>query len=218
MWVYAPLAAAGGVLLAVSQTSGLVTRRVPVPEASRPLLLANAAGLWFAARSSLGPGLQPGLYHVAPASSRATLVVRTAGADWLAAWGRTVWLGTAASTGAKVFQLTGDQVSRESDLRPAPGSPVLEPGTPAGVASYAGAPGGRVWGVSGGPCARSVIEIDPADSIYRTVASVPAPPGCASGHDQPEAAPVAVVGRQVFLLQPWGRGRFGAIYRVGPAT
>lgn len=217
MWVYAPLAAAGGVLLAISQTTGLVTSRVRVPEVSGPLLLANATGLWFVAQASLGPTFQPGLYHVTPGSGRPALVVRTTGAQWLAGWQRTVWLGTATNKGTKVVQITGDRVSRQSDLRPAPGSPLLGPEAPAGTASYAGAPGGRVWGVSSGPCARSVLEIDPADGIYRAVASVPAPPGCSAAHARPVGAPLAVLGRYVFLLQAWARGRFGAIYRVGPA-
>lgn len=218
LWIYVPLAAPGATVLAVSETTGRVAKQLRAPDASRPLLLANDYGLWFAAQTSLGPALRPGLYHLAPTSDRPVLVVATAGARWLAGWRQTVWLGAGGKRGTRVFQLTGDHVSHEADLQPSPGSPALGPGAPAGTNGYAGTAGGRVWGVTGGPCARSVIEIDPAEGTYRAVASVPAPPGCLAGRTRPEAAPLVGMGKYLYLLQPWGGGRFGALYRLGPSS
>jgi len=217
LWAYVPLATHGAELLAVSETSGLVASRVKVPEVYRPLLLANASGLWFVAEKSLGPPVDPGLYHVAVGQSRPVLVERAASGQWLAGWGRTLWFGTSGNSGSRVVQLTGNGVNLDTELRPEPAGPALSAEAPAGATSYAGAPGGKLWAVTGGPCARYVLQIQPATGTYREVAFVPAPPGCRASQEPPQAAPLAVVRGDLFFLQPWGAGHYGALFRVSLA-
>ena len=219
MWAYVPLAERGGELLVISQATGLVAGRVPVPEVSRPLLLANAAGLWFAAKTALGPPVEPGLYHVTLGLSRPELVVRTTGLQWLAGWGQMLWVGTTKrsttnGSSSQLYRVAGSRARPGTLLRLVRVLPALGSAAPEG-ATYLGAPGGRIWAVTGGPCARSVLELDPAATSYRTVASLPSPPGCDQLHTSPVPAPLVVNKTFMFVLQPWGQGRFGAIYRVG---
>jgi hypothetical protein len=215
MWAYVPLAERGGQLLVISQATGLVAGRVSVPEVSRPLLFANKAGLWFTAERALGPPVEPGLYHVGLGLGAPELVVKATGLRWLAGWGQTLWVGTTSRRGAVEYRVGSIRSGPQTLLWRVDVSPALGQAAPVGTVAYLGAPENRIWAVTGGPCTRSVLEADPAATSYKTVASLPAPPGCDQLHMAPVPAPLVIHATYMFVLQPWGPGRFGAIYRIG---
>jgi hypothetical protein len=98
LWVYdvAALNSAGrsprAELLDISTTTGQVVRTVSMPSLVRPLLAADADGLWIAASPGTGAGTPAPIYHLAIGAAAPRVVHRGGyAALWLVAAGHTVW-------------------------------------------------------------------------------------------------------------------------------
>jgi hypothetical protein len=103
LWIYDVAARQGGALRAealdVSTTTGAVVRTVHLPKLYRPLLAADADGLWIADSPEGGDSAPVPLYLLAPGASRPRLVHRGGyAAFWLLAAGHTAWADIASST------------------------------------------------------------------------------------------------------------------------
>jgi hypothetical protein len=106
LWIYG---ADGGGLLRVSERTGRVVERWPLPGFVDGLLAVDRDGLWFAQSVEGGFPRHPSrrelldetsLYHVAPGMRVPQRVRRVGlyGADWIVASGHTVWLDSRTST------------------------------------------------------------------------------------------------------------------------
>jgi hypothetical protein len=88
----------------VSMATGRVVRTVPMPQIYRPLLAADADGLWLAGSVETGLGIAP-TYHLAPGASAPRLVHRGGyAAYWLLAAGHEVWEDIASQKHSAVTQ------------------------------------------------------------------------------------------------------------------
>ncbi len=96
LWIYDVWTKDGAQAVRVSTASGQIVQRVRMPKMFRPVLAADADGLWLASATNggLGTGAQPQpLLHVAPGADHATVVHRGGRAAlWLLARGHTVWM------------------------------------------------------------------------------------------------------------------------------
>jgi hypothetical protein len=103
LWIYDVATRQGAGLraevLEVSTTTGAVVRTVHVPKLYRPLLAADADGLWIADSPEGGDSAPVPLYLLAPGASRPRVVHRGGyAAFWLLAAGHTAWADIASST------------------------------------------------------------------------------------------------------------------------
>lgn len=103
LWIYDVATRQGAGLraevLEVSTTTGAVVRTVHVPKLYRPLLAADADGLWIADSPEGGDSAPVPLYLLAPDASRPRLVHRGGyAAFWLLAAGHTAWADITSST------------------------------------------------------------------------------------------------------------------------
>jgi hypothetical protein len=79
-------------LIDISTATGQVVRTVPMPSLVRPLLAADADGLWIAASPGTGAGTPAPIYHLAPGAAAPRVVHRGGYATvWLVAAGHAVW-------------------------------------------------------------------------------------------------------------------------------
>ena len=91
LWLYDGTTLQGSELLRISLTSGAVLQRIPMPNLPRPILAADADGLWMAPAVNGGGSA---VYHVAPGASAATPVFRLQRSyvSWMVAAGHDLWL------------------------------------------------------------------------------------------------------------------------------
>ena len=196
LWIYDVWTKAGAQLVRVSLASGEIVQRVRMPKMFRPLMAADADGVWLAAATNggLGNGAEPQpLLEVAPGARSATVVHRGGRAAlWLAAHGHTVWMEQIAGT--RTVSLW--RFDRMTPRR------LAKPGYVAQEAVWGG---GSLWAMgSDDRCNRNyVIRIDPATGSARRVADV------AAGSCDPLAfQPNAILwhdGAVFFLDPPWLR-------------
>jgi hypothetical protein len=99
LWIYDVATRHGAEVLDVSTATGRVVRTVSMPKLYRPLLAADADGLWVAASPETSAGTPAPLYNVAP-DAHAARLVHSGGyaAFWLLAAGHTVWADIASMT------------------------------------------------------------------------------------------------------------------------
>jgi hypothetical protein len=124
LWIYDQYAGPGltpqnGQLLRISEATGKVAQRWPMPAIDRPLVAVNADGFWLAPSNESGwPAPTPpsqlnryrSVYHAWPGAHAPTrvLTVGSRGALWLVAQGHTVWLEDGnISTRTQLWKLNG---------------------------------------------------------------------------------------------------------------
>jgi hypothetical protein len=95
LWLYDGTSGDGSEVLRISQASGAVLARVSMPNLPRPILAANADGLWMA------PSVNGGghaVYHLSLGASTATPILRLnhGYVGWMVAAGHDLWLDVAA--------------------------------------------------------------------------------------------------------------------------
>ena len=100
LWVYDVNTAEGPVAARVSLASGRVVQRTRMPKLYRPVLAADADGLWLVAATNGGLGSGPqALFNIAPGATKPTIVHRGGRAAlWLLARDHTVWMEQIAGT------------------------------------------------------------------------------------------------------------------------
>src|SRR5579863_2559062 len=180
-----------GQLLRVSDSTGNVVQRWPMPSISRPLVAVNADGFWLAPTIESGwPAHTPqsqliryqSLYHAWAGATAPTRVLGLggSGAVWLVASGHTVWLEANRNPLAKLWRLNGMT-----------GKPTLlgayRPGSNQGgefgarAPTYAGNAAIGIYYVANpyndavGPTTQQIIRLSPEAPVARTVATVKAP-------------------------------------------
>lgn len=100
LWLFDAATTNGTEVLQVSATTGRVENVVRLPRLFRPLLAADADGLWLAIapNGGAGPGPSP-IYRLAPGARAPALVHRGGRAAlWLVAAGHTVWADVLTGT------------------------------------------------------------------------------------------------------------------------
>jgi hypothetical protein len=95
LWLYAGRSSNGSEVLRISQTSGAVLARVSMPNLPRPILAANADGLWMA------PSVNGGghaVYHLPLGANTPTpiLPLNRGYVGWMVASGHDLWLDVAS--------------------------------------------------------------------------------------------------------------------------
>ena len=127
LWVYDAATMSGAQLLEISERSGAVLRRIPMPKILTPLLAVNEGGLWLA--PSILSGFPAGvsasarrryemLYRVGVRGAlRAVMAVGSAGARFMVAAGHRIWLddGNDAVASSQAVLLDGFGVESISD-------------------------------------------------------------------------------------------------------
>lgn len=185
LWIYGVAAPRGAVLLRVSERDGAVEQRLSMPQIDRPLLAADADGLWLAPSvlsgwpAATAPSrryVYQSLYLIAPGSRAAKRVLGLASTDarWLTASGDTLWLQTADLKRPVLVRLHGTNVAARDAYHP-PTPDALEYWV--GPSNYAGSASRGVWYVlaSGKGLTQWVVHIAAGQSVGRTVATVQPP-------------------------------------------
>ena len=100
LWIYDVNTEAGPVAVRVSLASGRIVQRTPMPKLYRPVLAADADGLWLVAATNGGLGTGPqALFNIVPGATTPTVVHRGGRAAlWLLAREHTVWMEQIAGT------------------------------------------------------------------------------------------------------------------------
>ena len=222
LWIYEPASTRGSELLQVSATSGTVIDTIPMPMISRPLIAADADGLWLAPAVTSGWSGHPvrALYLVVPGARRPQVAARQVTlARWLVAEGHSVWVDvTHYPKPSTLWRFDGPNARPAFQRRLGAALDYGELGY--GEPGYAGGAGG-VWAVvprSG----QLVIRIDPNRGQSTRMATIHSQPSYETGELQP---PLVVFHGAAYFLDPpaqagtypYRRGGFSAIYRVTPS-
>ncbi len=171
LWLYDVATTSGPLLLRYSLASGALEQRVSMPTVVRPVLAADADGVWLMAASSglLGQKVAA-LYLVRPDATKPQVVQRQGnGALWIVANRHTAWVETVTNAGSfSLWRFAGTKGKllyrgNHGDLY---------------AATY-GAGGLWGWGNTA-PCGGKVpvLRIDGKTGASRVVASVPRLGGC----------------------------------------
>jgi hypothetical protein len=208
LWLYDVDTRRGSELLRFSSRTGRLEQRVAMPELYRPVLAADADGLFLMAAVNggvSGPG-PAALYHVAPGAGGAAIVHREGRAAlWLAADAHTVWAEIVSGTDrAALWRFDGPRARARLLWRRTIG---VAPAVTYGAGSlWAVIP---VWAArSSSQCrSESVVRIDPVSGRETAVATVAASGYCSLLFD-PQGLTVAD-GALYFLSG-------SRLYRVGP--
>jgi len=192
LWIYDVWTKAGAEVVRVSTPTGRIVQRVRMPKMFRPLLAADADGLWLvpATNGNLGNGPQQ-LLHVAPGSMSATVVHRGGRAAlWILARGHTVWMEQIA--GSSTVSLWRFDGTRGRRLR-----------TPGFTAAAAVWGGGSIWAAGANlKCTHEhVMRIDPATGNATRVANIATGSCEPLGYD-PQGL-LWADGALFFVDQPW---------------
>lgn len=224
LWVFDPLTTAGSELLRISETTGALLQRVAMPRVDRPLLAADADGLWIAPASNSGfqPLSATGLYHLAPGMTRPARVKRLRwSADWMLAAGHSVWIEiNHAGKSETLWRLDGAHAKVVLEVQSNHRSGFGEFGY--GQRTVAGDAADGIWTVTagGGPQQgnQEVMRIDASTGRTSTLASVTPPGGNASVYN---GIPVVVLDGSLFFLDPatvtYPGGTSGAVVK-GPSA
>jgi hypothetical protein len=236
LWIYGGLVGGGanltGELLRVSETTGTVQQRWPMPTIARPLVAVDADGFWLAPSNQSGfPSHTPAsqlsryqsLYRVAPGERNPSrLFTIGTGALWLAASGHTIWLD--AQPGV-LWRLEGKNATPTlHGSYPAHTNQGAEYG--AGAPAYAGNAAIGIYYVVNGYGTQQIVRLSPNAPSQRNVATVNAP-STVSIYGPPP--PAVALGDAFFFLDPptlsYPGGTSapvvqgaGVLYRVTPRT
>jgi hypothetical protein len=141
LWLYDVATSHGAEVVEISTATGRVRRTVPMPKLVRPLLAANADGLWIGASVETAMGAPAPTYHLAPLAGAPLLVHRGGyAAFWLVAAGHRVWEDIASmphpsSVRQEIWRFDGSSAAAH-DLASADGlngaaTPAVQPGSAA---------------------------------------------------------------------------------------
>jgi hypothetical protein len=222
LWIYEPASTRGSELLQVSATSGAVVDKIPMPMISRPLIAADADGLWLAPAVTSGWSGHPvrALYLVAPGARRPQIAAREVTlARWLVAEGHSVWVDvTHYPKPSTLWRFDGPNARPVFHRSLGAALDYGEFGY--GEPGYAGGASG-LWAVvprSG----QLVIRIDPNRGQSTRMTTIHPQPEYHTGELQP---PLVVFHGAAYFLDPpaqagtypYRRGGFSALYRVTPS-
>lgn len=207
-------------LLQVSAVTGAAVDAVAMPALFRPIMAADAAGLWIG--NSIEGATSAALLHVAPGAATPEVVIPSTAAHtcWLLGSGDSLWAGIGPTERGACQQQT---VERFDGTSPRPAFAVA-------VAGYHpnAVVGGRTqglwtmqWTAAGGAPLISpqvIVGIDPgtgAESVVATLPPLPVPPAQGLGLVPGQAA---VLGHSLYLLeppdQPGATARYAALVKV----
>ena len=200
LWLYDIATAQGPLLLRYSLASGALEQRVRMPRIVRPMLAANADGVWLmAAVSGVFTGQKvAALYFVRKGATAAQVVQRQGyGALWIVANRHTAWVETVTATGTfSLWRFAGTK-----------GKLLHRGGHGDLYAATYGAGGLWGWGNTA-PCGGRVpvLRIDGKTGATRVVARVPRLGGCSqpSGDLYVGGAFWFVNGPRLFRVNPGG--------------
>jgi hypothetical protein len=202
LWLYDVATTEGPEVVRLSVTTGRVEERVRMPGMYRPLLAADADGLWLAPATNGGvstPGAAP-LYHVRPGAGHAVLVHRGGRAAlWITAHAHSVWFESISGTKDVSVWRVDDGRARLLVRR----KPPFETG-----ATYAD---GSLWAMAWShQCMRVlVLKIDPRTGRRSTLVSMPSLDQC-GGVFYDSNTPMAFTHGALFFLNG------PKLYRVRP--
>jgi hypothetical protein len=181
LWLYDVATTHGAEVVEVSTASGRVVRTVSMPKLFRPLLAADADGLWIAASVETAAGAPAPTYHLAPGVGAPRLAHRAGyAAFWLVASGHTVWediasMPHASSVRQEIWRFDGSSAAAHA-LASAnslnwEATPAVQPGSAA------------LWTVSNGPsqasynsCAgQQIVRIDAVTGRQTVKATIRVP-------------------------------------------
>ena len=218
LWLYDGTSDRGSELLRISETSGAVLARVSMPALPRPILAADADGLWMA--PAVNGGGQA-VYHLAPGATTATPVLKLSRqyVGWMVAAGHDLWLDV--SSGGKtqtLLRLHG--ASATPTLRVTLRTRTLdnEVQIQGGGATVVGGATDGLWTavppLSGNT--QRIVRINPATGALTRVAALT--PGYAAPNAVAYGSYEAIAyGGSMFLLDP-PAGGFSALYRITPTA
>lgn len=172
LWVYDVATTKGPLLLRLSAATGRLERTIRMPRIFRPLLAANADGLWLVPATNggmSGPGAAPVL-HVTPAGRVVTIHREGRAALWITAHGHTVWTELIGGTSSlSLWRFDGPTAKATRLAQPR--------GLIAAGAVYGA---GSLWAVTVfDRCAKEgVVRIDPRSGRFTRRATVPALDTC----------------------------------------
>ena len=228
LWLYDVATTRGAEVVEVSTATGRVVATVSTRKLVRPLLAADADGLWIAASIETATGAPAPTYRLAPRAGAPRLVHRGGyAAFWLVASGHTVWEDIASMTRRRlrvrqqIWRFDGPSAAAHA-LASADGLST--------VTTPAVAPGPTLWTVGNGPfqngqfnnCdGQRIVAIDGLTGRQSVVTTIRLPgnpcyplPGVAW---QPTGADAQTFtgGAFYFLAAPAGSGT--NLYRVQPS-
>ena len=228
LWLYDVATTHGAEVVEISTATGRVVRTVSMPKLVRPLLAADADGLWIAASVETAMGAPAPTYHLAPGAGAPRLVHRGGyAAFWLVAAGHTVWEDTASmsrpsSVRQEIWRFDGSSAAAHAlasaNSLNSEATPAVQPGSAA------------LWTVSNGPsqpsydsCAgQQIVRIDAVTGrqIVKATIRVPGNP-CFPVPDVPwlptgAGAQTFAGGAFYFLAQTQARVPVMTLYGVRP--
>lgn len=180
LWLYDVATTHGAEVVEISTATGRVARTVSMPKLVRPLLAADADGLWIAASVETALGAPAPTYRLAPGAGAPLLVHRGGyAAFWLVASGHRVWEDIASTHPSTVRQqiwrfdgpsAAAHELASANRLNSA-ATPAVESGSTA------------LWTLSNGPfqgtynsCAgQRVVRIDALTGHQTTVTTIHLP-------------------------------------------
>jgi hypothetical protein len=149
LWLYDVATTRGAEVVEISTATGRVVRTVLMPKLVRPLLAADADGLWIAASVETALGAPAATYRLALGAGAPLLVHRGGyAALWLAASGHRVWEDVASmphpsTVRQEIWRFDGPSASARAlasaNTLKTETTPAMEPGSAA------------LWTVSSGP-------------------------------------------------------------------
>jgi hypothetical protein len=196
LWVYDVATTRGALLLRLDARSDRLIRTVRMPKIYRPVLAADADGLWLGIGTSGGApvsGPAP-IYHVAPRGGGAVIVHREGrGALWLLARGHVLFAELVSGS-------TRDRIWRFDGAAAKPKLLVAKPPAPGAGVTYAR---GKLWayGWAVGCTQVRAFGIDPVKGgidVVATVRSLGVCGGSAGGASP--ASPIAYARGALFFL------------------
>jgi hypothetical protein len=201
LWLYDVSTTKGSEALRFSAATGRLEQTIAMPKLFRPVIAANADGLWLVAAVNGGvSGQYPAaLYHVAPGAGEAVVVHREGRAAlWMSAHAHTVWAELISGTSsAALWRFDGPAAKARRLTR--------QTISTATVATYGD---GSLWGVAQNGRRCTITRIDPGTGRETRVATVQAMQDC-GGLVLDPAAMTFFRGALYFLDAP-------RLYRIRP--
>ncbi|MGH8888974.1 MAG: hypothetical protein ACRDV3_04340, partial [Acidothermaceae bacterium] len=223
LWLYDVETPSGAQAVEVSQTTGQVEDVVSLPKFFRPVVAADAHGLWIG-NSIEGSPVGGVLFHVAPGSHKVTTVLPGSDVvDWLVADGQHVWAGVRPAGASEQTVWRFDGSAAKSAFH------VSEPGL--FVFDVVGDEANGLWAAEPFPEANGqlssdaghyeldVVRIDPDTGARNTQARLPATLAELTQDLGPLARTIAFVAGSCYVLeQPFATGDLGStrLARVAP--
>jgi hypothetical protein len=225
LWLYAPIVPGGGRALRISAATGEVLQDTPVlPAMDRPIIAANADGLYLAPSPEtgfLGRGPQPNengiIYHVGIDASGVQIFDASSSrvfqgyVEWMTGDGTSLWADICHRPVADPRCM----ITRFNGSSPHPVFETSDRDLTAFWVIGSVAQGFYSVALKAGRTSSSgdVIGIDPATGSVKVIASLPLPDYW-QGYWYDGATETALSGRALYVLSPPGSQTPGVLYRV----